>query len=89
MRDTILLGYRDVQRAVRQGPWKLIRYPQIDRTQLFDLAHDPYEVRDLAQRPEHRARIDQLMTALRDQQRQFGDTLPPHRGTPAPRRRGP
>jgi len=76
VRDTVLLGYRDFQRAVRQGQWKLIRYPQIDRTQLFDLEADPYEINDLAARPEQRARVEQLMKALRAQQRIFGDKLP-------------
>ncbi len=75
VRDTVMLGYRDVQRAVRQGRWKLIRYPQIDRTQLFDLESDPNELHDLAARPEQRARVEQLMKTLREQQKQFGDSL--------------
>lgn len=76
VRDTVMLGYRDVQRAVRLGRWKLIRYPQIDRTQLFDLQRDPNEIHDLAARPEQRGRIEQMMQLLRAQQKQFGDTLP-------------
>lgn len=30
-RDRLVFGYRDVQRAIRDERWKLIRYPQIDR----------------------------------------------------------
>jgi arylsulfatase A-like enzyme len=76
VRDTVMLGYRDVQRAVRQGRWKLLRYPQIDRTQLFDLQADPFEIHDLAAQPQQRARIEKMMQLLREQQKQFGDTLP-------------
>ncbi len=34
--------------ALREGQWKLIRLPLLDRTQLFDLAADPHELHDLA-----------------------------------------
>ena len=44
-------AYRDVQRAVRDDRWKLIRYPRIGLTQLFDLASDPDERHDLAAEP--------------------------------------
>ncbi len=42
-RDAIFLAYEDVQRAIRDDRWKLIRYPKINRTQLFDLQNDPHE----------------------------------------------
>ena len=38
VRDHCFLGYKDLQRAINDGRWKMIRYPQIDKTQLFDLA---------------------------------------------------
>jgi arylsulfatase A-like enzyme len=47
-RDEIYTAYRDVQRAIRDDRWKLIRYPKIDKTQLFDLHDDREETRDLA-----------------------------------------
>lgn len=75
-RDAILLGYRQVQRAVSDGRWKLIRYPQVDRTQLFDLAADPQEVDDLAARPEHLATIGRLLALMQVQQRLHGDAAP-------------
>ena len=40
--------FTDAQRAIRQGHWKLIHYPLIDKTQLFNLRDDPYELRDLS-----------------------------------------
>ena len=54
----------------------MIRYPQIDRTQLFDLQSDPNEINDLAARPEQRGRVEQMMRTLGEQQKQFGDALP-------------
>ncbi len=50
-RDSIFTAYGRVQRAVRDDRWKLIVYPQINKTQLFDLANDPAERVDLANDP--------------------------------------
>jgi len=75
-RDAVFLAYRDVQRAVRQGRWKLIRYPQVNRTQLFDLQTDPHESTDLSADPAQAERIGQLMELMETQQRLFGDTQP-------------
>jgi len=36
-----------VQRMARTEHWKLIEYPHLGRTQLFDLERDPHETRDL------------------------------------------
>jgi arylsulfatase A-like enzyme len=82
-RDTLFLAYRDCQRAVRDHRWKLIRYPLINKTQLFDLQTDPDELRDLAADPAHEPRIRDLTTALQNWQQHFGDTTP--LTTPNPR----
>ena len=50
-------GYRNCQRAVRDDRWKLIRYPLVDKTQLFDLGADPRELNNLADKPEHAAKL--------------------------------
>ncbi|MBI3680173.1 MAG: sulfatase-like hydrolase/transferase [Acidobacteria bacterium] len=76
VRDTLFLAYRDVQRAIRDERWKLIRYPHINRTQLFDLATDPYEKRNLADEPGQQARIGQLLEHLRQWQQRLGDKTP-------------
>ncbi len=47
IRETIGAAYRDCMRMATDGRYKLIYYPHIDRTQLFDLANDPYEINDL------------------------------------------
>ena len=59
-----MFAYRNVQRGYTDGRWKLIRYPQVDRTQLFDLQNDPHEATNLAGKPEHAARIAELTAAL-------------------------
>jgi arylsulfatase A-like enzyme len=83
-RDTIFLAYKEVQRAVRRGRWKLLRYPQINTTQLFDLQRDPDETNNLAEHPAHSARVRELMALMSEQQRLFGDTQPLTSDNPRP-----
>ncbi|MEC9477075.1 MAG: sulfatase-like hydrolase/transferase [Planctomycetota bacterium] len=61
-RESIYTAYKKVQRAIRVGRWKLIHYPAIGKTQLFDLQDDPQETTDLADHPDHQGtRLDLLM----------------------------
>ncbi|MBN9518889.1 sulfatase-like hydrolase/transferase [bacterium] len=75
VRDVLFLAYRNVQRGVRTDRWKLIRYPQTDRTQLFDIATDPDETTDLSRDPAHGAALRDLTTRLETEQRVSGDPL--------------
>jgi arylsulfatase A-like enzyme len=75
VRDSVFLAYRDVQRAVRRADWKLIRYPQIDRSQLFNLKNDPAETNDLSKDPAHAGKLAELTARLADEQRRHDDTL--------------
>ena len=75
-RDTIFTAYADTQRALRDERWKLIVYPKVHKTQLFDLRDDPGEVHNLAQDPNHAGELDRLMKLLRDSQRQLRDPEP-------------
>jgi arylsulfatase A-like enzyme len=83
-RRELMFAYKNVQRAYTDGRWKLIRYPQVDRTQLFDLRADPYEVTNLAGRPEFAAKVAELMAALKRLQQQSGDTAPLEVAAPEP-----
>lgn len=76
VRDTIFLAYRDLQRAVRRGRWKLLVYPQVNKIQLLDLQEDPYETKNLADDPSEAMRITELLAVMREQQKLFGDTQP-------------
>ena len=83
-RDVMFNVYKNVQRSIRDDRWKLIRYPQINRTQLFDLKSDPHELNDLAAEPKHSAKVTELMARLAKAQRQWGDTCPLTSANPAP-----
>ena len=83
-RTQLLFAYQNAQRAVRNERWKLIRYPLVNKSQLFDLAADSQEVTNLADKPEHAARISQLMQLLAREQREFGDAAPLKVDNPKP-----
>ena len=80
----MLFGYRNVMRAVRDDRWKLIRYPQVDKTQLFDLNADPFEVTNLADKPEHAATLAAMNSLLAAEAKTFGDTAPLKVDNPMP-----
>ncbi|MBI5397788.1 MAG: sulfatase-like hydrolase/transferase [Verrucomicrobia bacterium] len=83
-RPVIFNAYRNVQRAIRDERWKLIRYPQVDKTQLFDLQNDPHEKNDLAAKPESAGKIKELMARMEKAQREFGDDCPLTVSNPKP-----
>jgi hypothetical protein len=59
---------------VRTDRWKLIRYPQVDVTQVFDLLADPHERTDLAGLDA--ARTAGMRRVLEEAQAAAGDKLP-------------
>ena len=73
VRSSLFTTYTTTQRAVRDGRWKLIHYPRLHHTQLFDLLRDPYELHNLA--PTDSAQTARMMALLRDWQQETGDTL--------------
>lgn len=75
-RETILTAYRNVQRAVRDDRWKLIRYPQVDVTQLFDLQADPFELSDLAAKGDQAEQVERMMRLMSQEQAAMGDDCP-------------
>lgn len=76
VRDSLFLGYVRFARSVQDGRWKLIRYPQIDKTQLFDLSTDPHETKDLSADAAQAPRLESLTALLRSWQAKLGDTQP-------------
>ena len=73
-RGTLIFAYKNLQRAICDSRWKLIRYPQVDRTQLFDLQNDPHEAVNLAGKPEHAAKVAELTALLEAEMKRSGDT---------------
>ena len=67
--------YMDYQRMVRDGRWKLIRYPKLGKDQLFDLARDPNELTDLAADPGSATTLAKLDATLKAWQVRVGDPL--------------
>jgi arylsulfatase A-like enzyme len=71
--------FTDTQRMIRTERWKLIYYPKLPRFQLFDLEHDPHELRDLAGSTEV-AEAPEALKKLTDQlaawQIEMGDHIP-------------
>lgn len=61
--DPIWIGITD-------GNWKYIWYPEGPYEQLFDLAEDPHEVRDLSGETQYHAVREELMSLLVDRHRQ-------------------
>lgn len=73
---TRLLTSQHHMRAVTDGRFKLIRYPDVQVTQLFDLASDPHELTDLSTDPAHGATVDRLRELLVAEQAELGDGQP-------------
>lgn len=84
VRKEMLLAYMQVQRAVIADGFKLIRYPQINRSQLFDFANDKDELNDLANDPAQKERIAALMAKMEKWQKHYGDDLPLTSANPKP-----
>jgi arylsulfatase A-like enzyme len=84
VRSELFTAYMSFQRSVRDGRYKLIRYPKVNYTQLFDLEHDPWELANLADKPEHAERVRKMTELLEKNQHIFGDNLPLTTSQPAP-----
>ena len=86
LRDTVFLPYIQIQRAVRDERWKLIRYPKLGFSQLFDLQADPDETRSVYDDPARAPDIARLTAAMQRWQQKVGDTLGLNTGsTPPPK----
>ena len=84
VRDVLYTGYRDCQRSIRDDRWKLIRYPLVDQTQLFDLESDPHELTNLAGRSDYLSKLEELTGALQREMNAFADRCPLQVANPKP-----
>lgn len=75
-RDVIFCAYQGVQRALREPRYKLLRYPQIDKTQLFDIQNDPDELHDISADADQKDRVKRMLAEMSAQQKIFGDWMP-------------
>ncbi|MHC4176642.1 MAG: sulfatase-like hydrolase/transferase [Planctomycetota bacterium] len=76
VRDSLFLSFRHLMRSVRDDRWKLIRYPQINHTQLFDLENDPDELNNLADDPAQAERVEKMTALLVQWQKKVDDKQP-------------
>ena len=76
LRDSVFTSFRDLMKAVRDHRWKLIRYPKVDHTQLFDMEADPHETTNLADDPSQEGRVGELTGLMREWQARVGDSHP-------------
>jgi len=74
VRSSLFTAYRNTVRAVREGDWKLIRYPERDFTQLFNLKNDPLELQNLALKEEDKGKKESLMELMKIWQMETGDS---------------
>ena len=75
VRGELFGAYMNTQRGVRDGRWKLLTFPRVGVTRLYDLATDPGEVLDLAADPAQAGRVARMRVRLKALQVRFGDPL--------------
>jgi len=69
-------AYMNLQRSVVQDHYKLLVYPEVPKTFLFDLNADPEEMNDLSHQPGQQNRIQSLFATLQTLQQETEDPLP-------------
>lgn len=74
VRETLFTAYKEVQRSVRDKRWKLITYPQINKSQLFDLQNDPDEITNLFDQSTCKTHSERLLAKMKAWQKKVGDT---------------
>ena len=67
--------YTHTQRMIQDGDFKLIVYPTIKVSRLYNTAKDPLEMKDLAINPEYAAKIQELTSKLKKLMKEMGDDM--------------
>lgn len=75
IRDSLFFAYKNFQRSVSTGRWKLILYNVKGKkaTQLFDLQNDPWELTNLADDPAQASLIRKLRALMKNWIKKTGD----------------
>ena len=68
-------AYMNLQRMIRKDNFKLIVYPKINKTLLFDLTNDPNEMNDLSEDPEQQDRVSSMLEELRSLMTEMEDPI--------------
>lgn len=72
--DTIYGAYTNRQRMIIAGDYKLIVYPKIGITELYDLSEDPFEMNDISGWPIYEPLVKELKQTLLEEQKRLGDS---------------
>ncbi|EDM25915.1 choline sulfatase [Lentisphaera araneosa HTCC2155] len=67
--------YTHTQRMIQDGDFKLIVYPTIKVSRLYNTAKDPLEMKDLAKNPEYAAKIQELTGKLKKLMKDMNDDM--------------
>jgi arylsulfatase A-like enzyme len=73
-RKSLYTVYRNTVRAVRTKEWKLIKYPERDYLQLFNLRNDPLEINNLITDPQYQTRVTELTALMQGWHTSVDDT---------------
>ncbi len=73
--ESIYGCYLKKQRSIRTDRYKLIAYPDAKTLRLYDVKHDPHEIKDLATDPSMQGVIQELFTRLVGLQNDMNDDL--------------
>lgn len=67
--------YTHTQRMIQDGDFKLIVYPTIKVSRLYNTSKDPQEMNDLAKNPEYAAKIQELTVKLKKLMKDMDDDM--------------
>lgn len=73
--ESVYGAYLELQRAITHEGWKLIAYPKAKVLRLYHLTDDPQEMQDLAAKPEHAAKLKDLLQRLVKLSTELGDQV--------------
>ncbi|UCC99305.1 MAG: sulfatase-like hydrolase/transferase, partial [Phycisphaerales bacterium] len=73
--DAIYGGYIDLQRMITTDDYKMIYYPKINKTLLYNLKTDPLEMHNLADDPASAGLLKKLRARLKELQKETRDRL--------------